>query len=163
MVTDSVSPAGESKKKYRDWTFSSVWDKEIQTVYAYDKESARRAKTCLTCYYQKFPVTWFHITKKVSHWQTGSGLYNRPGPYPTILLFHPGELEKAGQWRGSLWSRDLVIPLIKGLIFSSQQQHRPNLRIQVTTKRDYSLFPTFPLILNFPRKIDSSSIFYQDP
>lgn len=67
MVTDSVSPVGESKKKYRDWTFSSVWDKEIQTVYAYDKESARRAKICLTCYYQKFPVTWLHITKKVSH------------------------------------------------------------------------------------------------
>lgn len=139
----------------RDWTFSSVWDKEMQTIYACDKESARRANTCLTCYDQSF-----HITKKASHLVSELSLkfpmgdwallYNTPGPNLTVLLFYPGDLEKAGQGRGSLWSWDPGISLLKGIVFSSQLQHCLNLRIQVTTKRDYSLFPTFPLILNFP-------------
>lgn len=119
----------------RDWTFSSVWDKEMLTVYACDKESARRANSCLTCYDPKFPVVWFHITKKASHLVSELSLkfpvgdwallYNRPGPNLTVLLFYPGDLKKAGQRRGSLWSWDLGIPLLKGLIFSSQLHIAP--------------------------------------
>lgn len=156
------------------WTgtrHSSVSGKEMQTVYACDNGSDRRANTCLACYNWKFLVC-FHITKKTSHLVSELSLkfpmgdwtllHNRPRPNLTAVLSYQ---EKAGPGRGKEFE-SLVLgpryPTAQGFHFFLPSAILLQYRIQLTIKRDYSLFPTFPLILNFPWKIDSSLILHQD-